>query len=37
MRGCDEMTTPNIPAGGHTGDALACRNASLSPSLPAMK
>ena len=26
-----------IPAGGHTGDALACKNASLSPSFPARK
>src|SRR5215469_2692938 len=26
-----------IPAGGHTGDALACRDASVRPSLPAIK
>ena len=26
-----------IPAGGHTGDALACKDASVKPSLPAMK
>jgi hypothetical protein len=26
-----------IPAGGHTGDALACRDVSVRPSLPAIK
>src|SRR5947207_12559310 len=26
-----------IPAGGHTGDALACNDASINPNLPAMK
>src|SRR5207244_13024364 len=26
-----------IPAGGHTGDALACKDASINPNLPAMK
>src|SRR5690349_9127235 len=26
-----------IPAGGHTGEALACNDASIKPSFPAMK
>ena len=38
MRYPKRSSTANaIPAGGHTGDALAFRNAKLNPSLPAMK